>query len=94
MLDAKIDNKRLSFGDITQKDKAKSFGAHSALQEVGVLSVTQKNQMTKSIQDRKNGTFGWRVLQGKFGEILGIPIKSHERARRISQELALKNRFR
>ena len=96
VLDAKRKNKRLSFGDITQKGKAKSSGAHSALQEDGVLSVKQKNQMTKAIQDRKKGTFGWRVLQVKFGEILGIPIKSHERARRISQEfeLHLKKRFR
>ena len=64
VLDAKRNNKRLSFGDITQKGKAKSFGAHSALQEVGV-SVTQKNQMTKAIQDRRASLEKFLEFQSK-----------------------------
>jgi hypothetical protein len=42
--------------------------------------------MKTAINDHKNGQFGWRVLQAKFTEILGINIKSHERARRIAAE--------
>ena len=82
-------NKQLSYGDITQAGKPKSCGSNSALQIVGKLSYAQKNQMKKAIDDRHNGQFGWRVLQEKFTEILGINIKSHERARRIAAEFQL-----
>jgi len=68
---AKKVNQRLAYGDITQDGK---------------LSYAQVNQMKTAINDHKNGQFGWRVLQAKFTEILGINIKSHERARRIAAE--------
>ena len=50
---------------------------------------THKNQMKKAIKDRQSGKFGWRVLQAKFTEILGINIKSHERARRVAAEFTM-----
>ena len=45
--------------------------------------------MKKAIKDRQSGKFGWRVLQAKFTEILGINIKSHERARRVAAEFTM-----
>lgn len=82
-------NKQLAYGDITQAGKPKSCGSNSALQIVGKLSYAQKNHMKKAIDDRHSGQFGWRVLQEKFTEILGINLKSHERARRIAAEFKL-----
>ena len=63
--------------------------ASSAFQIVGKLSYTQRNQMRKAIKDHKDAQFGWRTLQAKFTEILGINIKSHEQARRIAAEFNL-----
>ena len=82
-------NKQVAYGDITQDGRPKSCGSNSALQIVGRLSQAQKKHMKDAIKDRQSGTFGWRVLQAKFTEILGINIKSHERARRIAAEFKL-----
>ena len=82
-------NKQLAYGDITQDGKPKSCGSKPALQIVGKLSHAQKNDMKKAIKDRQSGQFGWRVLQDKLTEILGINIKSHERARLIAAEFDL-----
>ena len=57
---AKKTKTRLAYGDLTQKGRPKSCGAHSTLQDIGTLSSLQKQKIIKVIQEHKNGILGWR----------------------------------
>ena len=82
-------NGKLGVGQLTQNGQAKYIGSKSTLHkciEKGRLTAKLKQSLRTAIKSRERGLYGWRVLGKEFARILGVPVGSHEKARRMAKE--------